>query len=132
MPNKTRRKRVVIVDDEIAIGNMLAACCDMWGMDGIVTSSAAEALAVMAEQTPDLVVSDFMLPGMNGHELLRRVRGDRRFRGVPLILMSAVPEVARRNSPADAFLAKPLDLDATEKTLHRWIDRPPAPPRGAR
>jgi hypothetical protein len=48
-----------------------------------------------------------------------------------VILMSAVPEVARRNSPADAFLAKPLDRDAAEKTLHRWIDRPPAPPRSA-
>jgi two-component system response regulator FlrC len=132
MPHSARRKRVVIVDDEVAIGHMLAACCDMWGMEGIVTSTADEALAVMAERTPDLVVSDFMMPGMNGHELLRRVRGDRRFRGVPLILMSAVPETAAQNSPADAFLAKPLDLDLTEKTLHRWIDQTPAPRRRGR
>jgi CheY-like chemotaxis protein len=113
------------------IGNMLAACCDMWGMDATVASSAADALAAIAQRAPDLIVSDFMMPGMNGHELLRAVRGDRRLRRIPLILMSAVPEAARPNSPADAFLAKPLDLDETEKTLHRWIDgesRTPAQP----
>ena len=114
------RKRVVIVDDEMAVGNMLAACCDMWGMEGIVTSTAIEALGVIAETTPDAIVTDFMMPGMNGHELVRAVRGNRRFVDVPLILMSAVPEAAAKDSPAaDAFLAKPLDLDETERVLRQ-------------
>jgi len=113
------RKRVVIVDDEMAVGNMLAACCDMWGMEGIVTSTAIEALGVIAETIPDAIVTDFMMPGMNGHELVRAVRGNRRFVDVPLILMSAVPEAAAKDSPADAFLAKPLDLDETERVLRQ-------------
>ena len=89
------------------------------GMEGIVTSTATEALGVIAETTPDAIVTDFMMPGMNGHDLVRAVRGNRRFVDVPLILMSAVPEAAAKDSPADAFLAKLLDLDETERVLRQ-------------
>ena len=115
---------MLIVDDEVAIGYMLAACCEMWGMEGIVAGTAQEALTLIGERVPDLIISDFMMPGMDGHEFLRTVRGDRRTRKVPLILMSSVPEAARPNSPADAFLPKPLDLDETERTFNRCIVSP--------
>jgi CheY-like chemotaxis protein len=86
----------------------------------------------LASAPPDLILTDFMMPGMNGHEMLRTVRANRRFRNVPLILVSAVPDAARRNSPADGFLAKPLDLEETAKTLHRWIARQAQAPRRPR
>jgi CheY-like chemotaxis protein len=124
---RTDKRTVLIVDDEVAIGHMLAACCDMWGMEAVVASTALEALTLIAERVPDLIVSDFMMPGMDGHEFLRTVRGDRRTRKVPLILMSSVPDAARRNSPADAFLPKPLDLDETERTFNQCFHDPGGP-----
>ena len=121
MTTGQRKKRVLIVDDEVAVGNMLAACCDMWEMEPIVATTGAEALSIIAGRAPDLIVTDFMMPGMSGHDLCRAVRADARLGKVPLILMSAVPEAAEPNSPADAFLPKPLDIDRAEETLRHWL-----------
>jgi len=132
MPGKTGKNVVLIVDDEEAIGHMLAACCDIWGLEGIVASTATEAIAMIAECVPDVILTDFMMPGMNGHELLRTIHGNRRLQRIPSILMSAVPDVARRKSPADAFLPKPLDLDETRKALHFWLAQRRAGRRGRR
>jgi two-component system phosphate regulon response regulator PhoB len=119
------RKRILIVDDEVAVGNMLAACCDMWGMEGIVTSSGPEALHVIqsGDAPPDLILTDFMMPGMTGHELIRRARAHRRVKHVPIILASSAPEVAARDSPADVLLPKPFDLDHLEAVLREWLGR---------
>jgi DNA-binding response OmpR family regulator len=118
MPNK---KRVLIVDDEVAIGNMLAACCDLWGMEPVVATTGVEALELMERSAPDLIVTDFMMPGMSGHELTRRARAQRRLANVPVILTSSAPEAAGRDSPADALLPKPFDLDEVEKVVREML-----------
>ena len=118
------KKRVLVVDDELAIGNMIAACCDMWGLEPIVATTGSEALSIAAiPPAPDVIVTDFMMPQMNGHELVSALRRDPRLKDVPVVLMSAVPDAARRNAPSDAFLAKPLDLDELERTLDHWLCR---------
>ena len=117
----TDRKRILIVDDEIAVGNILAACCDLWGMEPVVATTGAEALQMIEERVPDLIMTDFMMPGMTGHEVCRRARTDDRLKSVPIILMSSAPEAAGRNSPADALVAKPFDLDQVEGVIRHWI-----------
>jgi CheY-like chemotaxis protein len=120
----TRKKRVLVIDDEEAIGYLIAACCDMWGLEAVVTTSAWEALEVARDsRPPDVIVTDFMMPGMNGHELILAARKNPKLKRVPIVLMSAAPEAARRGSPADAFIAKPLDLDELERELRHWLDR---------
>ena len=121
----TARKRVLIVDDEVALGHMLAACCDMWGMEPMVATTGAEALQLIDQTTPDLIVTDFMMPGMTGHELVRRARADTRLESVPMILTSSAPEAASRDSPADAFIPKPFDLDEVEKVVREYVEKGP-------
>jgi DNA-binding response OmpR family regulator len=123
------KKRVLIVDDEVALGHMLAACCDLWGMDPIVATTGVEALHLIEETPPDLIVTDFMMPGMTGHELCRRARADQRLEGVPVILTSSAPEAAARDSPADVLLPKPFDLDEVEKVVREWMARSRLPER---
>jgi CheY-like chemotaxis protein len=118
----TDKKRILIVDDEVAMGNMLAACCDMWGLEPTVVTTGAEALLILERSTPDLILTDFMMPGMSGHELCRRARADSRLRDVPMILTSSAPEAARRDSPADALLPKPFDLDEVERVVRNYLD----------
>jgi CheY-like chemotaxis protein len=119
MPDK---KRVLIVDDEVAVGHMLAACCDMWGLQPIVATNGPEALRLIEESAPDLVVTDFMMPGMSGHEFTVRARENRAMDNVPVILASSAPEVAAKNSPADVLLPKPFDLDLLEQVIRDWLD----------
>lgn len=117
------KKRVLIVDDEVAVGNMLAACCDLWGMEPMVATTGAEALQLIEDSLPDLIVTDFMMPGMTGHEFCRRARANRRLQGVPVILTSSAPEAAARDSPADVLIPKPFDLDEMEKIVREWMAR---------
>jgi CheY-like chemotaxis protein len=121
----TARKRILIVDDEVAMGNMLAACCDMWGLEPTVVTTGTEALEILEHSTPDLIVTDFMMPGMSGHEFCRRAREERRLKDVPVILTSAAPEAAGRNSPADALLPKPFDLDQVERVVRAYLEQGP-------
>jgi CheY-like chemotaxis protein len=119
------KKRILIVDDEVAMGNMLAACCDMWGLEPTVVTTGAEALEILEHATPDLILTDFMMPGMSGHELCRRARADGRLQSVPIILTSSAPEAASRDSPADALLPKPFDLDEVERVVREHLKRKP-------
>jgi CheY-like chemotaxis protein len=120
----TDKKRVLIVDDEVAMGNMLAACVDLWGMEPIVATTGAEALQLIEQSRPDLILTDFMMPGMTGHEFCRRARAEGRLQDVPVILTSSAPEAAARDSPADALLPKPFDLDEVEKVVRKFMDEP--------
>jgi CheY-like chemotaxis protein len=121
----TDKTRVLIVDDEVAMGNMLAACCDLWGMEPIVATTDAEALQLIEQSPPDLIVTDFMMPGMTGHEFCRRARAEGRLQDVPVILTSSAPEAADRDSPADAFVPKPFDLDEVERVVRKFAGRGP-------
>jgi CheY-like chemotaxis protein len=121
----TDKTRVLIVDDEVAMGNMLAACCDLWGMEPIVATTGAEALQLIEQSPPDLIVTDFMMPGMTGHEFCRRARAEGRLQDVPVILTSSAPEAADRDSPADAFVPKPFDLDEVERVVRKFAGRGP-------
>jgi CheY-like chemotaxis protein len=118
MPDK---KRVLIVDDEVAVGHMLAACCDMWGLQPIVATNGPEALRMIEASPPDLILTDFMMPGMTGHEFTVRAREMRKMERVPVILASSAPEVASRNSPADVLLPKPFDLDQLEQVIQKYL-----------
>jgi CheY-like chemotaxis protein len=66
-----------------------------------------------------------MMPGMSGHEFTLKAREHRRMKSVPVLLASSVPEAAARNSPADALLAKPFDLDRLEQVIHEWLNNGP-------
>jgi CheY-like chemotaxis protein len=108
----SQKKRVLVIDDEASSGNLIAACCDAWGLEAVVTTSPGEALDIAADgRAPDVSLTDFMMPRMNGHEFILAVRKNPKLRRIPVVLMSAAPDAALRGSPADAFIAKPLDLD---------------------
>lgn len=120
----TRKQRVLVIDDDAATGHLIAACCDAWGLQAIVTTSAWEAMDIAGNgRPPDVILTDFMMPGMNGHELILALRSNPKLKRVPTVLMSAAPDAARGGSPADAFIAKPVDVDELERTLRHWLER---------
>jgi response regulator RpfG family c-di-GMP phosphodiesterase/signal transduction histidine kinase len=79
----------------------------------LVASSAEEGLKIMREKKPDLVVSDVMMPGMNGYEFCRQVKLDETLRHTPILLVTALSESDRIvegvDSGADDYLSKPFE-----------------------
>jgi len=105
------RSRVLVVEDEADIRELLAFSL---GKEGMAVSAAADAeagLAAMAADPPDCLVLDVMLPGIDGLEALRRMKADRALRRVPVILATARGEeadvVAGLELGADDYVVKP-------------------------
>ena len=102
---------ILLVDDEAAITDNLAPFLKRAGFSVVVASTGEEALARLPAVSPDLVGLDVLLPGMDGREVLRRVRQERR--QVPIILLTQVGESVERTMAleegADDYLNKPFD-----------------------
>jgi CheY-like chemotaxis protein len=106
-------KTVLLVDDEHAILDALSGILEDEGFRVVTASNGREALARLAEAVPDVALVDVMMPLMDGRELLRELQADARFRRIPVVLMSAVPQsILERDAPLTCadFFQKPFDL----------------------
>lgn len=101
--------KVLVVDDESNMRFVLRMVFESEGFEVVEAHHGAAALERVKEEVPDLVVTDLMMPVMNGRELVERLRADDATAGVPILVVSANknPEA----TGADAALAKPFDID---------------------
>ena len=108
---------ILIVDDERPLRELLASVLEDVGYRVRVAIHGRDALALIEETRPDLIIMDLMMPVMGGAELYQRLKRRPETRGIPVIVMSAgltrPPEV----SGLDGFIAKPFDLDAIEAAV---------------
>jgi len=103
---------VLIVEDEPAIAELLAINLQHAGHCPIRAASAEEALRVIRDVLPDVLLIDWMLPGMSGVALARALRADSRTKGIPIILLTARGEegdkVQGLDAGADDYITKPF------------------------
>tara|TARA_R110000751_G_scaffold148620_1_gene253430 strand:- start:501 stop:1787 length:1287 start_codon:yes stop_codon:yes gene_type:complete len=110
-----RRRLALIVDDSRLQRRILCRSVQAWGFDVIEAASGDAALEICRDVTPDLVLSDWMMPGMNGLEFcdaFRKLQGDEYGYFILLTSKSEKEEVARGlEAGADDFVSKPVDLN---------------------
>ena len=123
---------VLVVEDEPDIRNLIVHHLTRDGFRCRAVASGAEALQRVKAATPDLVVLDLMLPGMDGLEVCRRLRSDAGSAGVPIIMLTAkadeVDRVVGLEMGADDYVVKPFspkELVARVRAVLRRA-RPPA------
>jgi two-component system, OmpR family, phosphate regulon response regulator PhoB len=104
--------RVLVVEDESAIAELVALNLRHSGYEVIVAATADEAQAAVDRVLPDLVLLDWMLPGQSGLQLAKRWRGQPRTRELPVIMLTARQEeadkIAGLDAGADDYLTKPF------------------------
>jgi len=117
---------ILIVEDEPAIREMVVMALERAGYDMAQAASAEEAERVLANGLPALILLDWMLPGMSGIELARRLRRDEYTRDIPIIMLTARSEEDDRirglEVGADDYIAKPFstrELQARIKAVLR-------------
>lgn len=103
---------ILVVDDELAIAETLCEVLESVGHHAVAAGNGREGLRAFEVEQPDVVVSDVMMPQLDGREMVRAIRATERGHEIPIILMSAAREVAGdRSIGHDLFLPKPFDLD---------------------
>lgn len=95
--NELAGLRILVVDDEDDARELLACFLESAGATVLLAEAAAAALAVLADHTPDVMVSDIGMPGEDGYSLMRSVR--------------SLPEAEKRGMPAIALTAFTRDVD---------------------
>lgn len=112
-----RQKKILVVDDERTICNLLADLFEDEGYDVSRAYDGTIALALTERERPDLILSDVMMPGLDGVSFTRRLR-DRGLR-MPVVLMSAV--YADVDLPHVRFVPKPFDVDDVLAVVERLL-----------
>jgi two-component system phosphate regulon response regulator PhoB len=117
---------ILLVEDEPGIQEVLKFNLGRQGHHVTVAASGEEALGLLKGVLPDLILLDWMLPGISGIELARRVRADARLKAVPIIMLTARSEerdkVLGLDTGADDYLTKPFspaELNARIKAVLR-------------
>lgn len=115
-------KTILIVDDDVCIGDMLQEVLVKEGYQTARAYSGTEALLYLSGNRPDLILLDLMLPGLSGEELLPLIDG------IPVIVVSARSETADKVdlllSGADDYITKPFDTDELLARIAVQLRRP--------
>jgi CheY-like chemotaxis protein len=111
---------IVIVDDERPIRELLSAFLDDLGHRTVVAANGGEALEVVAQQVPALVITDLMMPVLDGAELVRQLKANPATADVPIVVGSAIYDRTIPSGVA-AFTPKPYDLDQLESLVGQLL-----------
>ncbi len=123
-------QRLLVVDDEPNLLLAVAACLRAEEYEVTTARNGREALMHLAQTVPDLVISDIRMPGMDGYQLARNLRGSPRTALVPIVFLTAKDETVDRvegfQAGIDAFLTKPFEpeeLIAVVDGILRRVER---------
>lgn len=120
--------RILIVDDDVALAEMLGIVLQSEGFEAVTVSRGDEALAAFRDSNPDLVLLDVMLPGSDGIEVCREIRQES---GVPVVMLTAktdtVDVVLGLESGADDYIVKPFKPKELVARVRARLRRPEQP-----
>jgi two-component system, OmpR family, phosphate regulon response regulator PhoB len=122
-------QKILVVEDESAIGEIIAISLRQAGYLPVMATDSTEALKSLRDDRPIMMILDWMLPSMSGIDLLRRLRADSMTRTLPVLMLTARADECDRllgfNSGADDYVTKPFsprELVARVKALLRRAD----------
>ncbi len=118
---------ILVVDDDLGTRLSISDYLELSGYSVITADDGQEALAMVEEYHPDLMVTDIVMPRMNGYELVRRVRQQPGFRLLPVILLTARTKTQERilgyQSGCDLYLPKPFELEELAAAIRNLLER---------
>jgi two-component system phosphate regulon response regulator PhoB len=118
---------ILVVEDEDALSTLLQYNLDKEGYDVAVAADGEEALTLVSERLPDIIVLDWMLPKISGIEVCRRLRQRSESRNVPIIMLTARGEESDRirglDTGADDYIVKPFAMSELSARIRAVLRR---------
>jgi CheY-like chemotaxis protein len=115
---------VLIAEDEETIAETLAMIVEDSGYMPLVAHDGREALALAQQHHPHLIITDLMMPYLNGADLIAAIREEARSKGIappPIMVVTAVSLARAEESGADAVIAKPFNVTTIETVMQRLL-----------
>jgi DNA-binding response OmpR family regulator len=112
---------ILIVDDEFGLADAVAEILVERGYETSVVINGKLALASLEARLPDLVLTDMMMPVLDGPGLVVAMRADARFARLPVIMMTALPDAVPSGVEANALIAKPFPLTELLVLVHKLL-----------
>ena len=110
---------ILLVDDDPQLMHVLAMFFDLEGYHVLKARDGEQALNLLGEYQPDLVLLDLMMPGVSGLEVCQHIRADKKLKHIPVLVFTAAEtrEEELLAAGADAYIAKPYSLDGLRSTV---------------
>jgi len=119
--------QLLLVDDEPGLREAVQAYLEDSSFNVQSASNAREAWEMLQKKTPDLVISDVMMPQVNGYQFLKQMRDDPRFKALPVVFLTARGMKSDRiqgyQAGCDAYLSKPFDPDELVAIVENLLER---------
>jgi diguanylate cyclase (GGDEF)-like protein len=118
---------ILVVEDELQIARMLKETLEIEGYQVISTRNGEDAVQIALREPPHLILLDIMLPGIDGYEVIRRLRNHPKTMHIPIIVLSALGDTDNKvrafERDADDFITKPFDTDELLSRMRRQLRR---------
>ena len=124
----SEKQKLLLVDDEPGVRESVQAYLEdneEWVVN--TASSPQEAWALLTQETPDLIISDIMMPQTDGYQFLEQLREDPRYQAIPVVFLTARgmtrDRIKGHDTGCDAYLAKPFDPEELESIIRNLLKR---------
>ncbi|MBC7249880.1 MAG: response regulator transcription factor, partial [Anaerolineae bacterium] len=123
---------ILVVDDDVYVADTMQRSLQKRGHEVLTAYNGIEALGLIQQQIPDLIILDISMPRMNGIEVCRRLRSDARTKSIPIIFLTARSMIEDKiegfEAGADDYITKPFDIQELELRIKAILRRcqPPA------
>ncbi len=124
------KKRILVVDDEPDFASIVQANLKREGFDVEVAYDGVEAMAKVEANPPDAIVLDVMMPEMDGYEVCSKLKGDKKYEDIPIIMLTAVADhvgstryshADGMSMEADDYLPKPASAEEITSSVKNLI-----------
>ncbi|HEX7036871.1 MAG TPA: Hpt domain-containing protein [Pseudomonadales bacterium] len=116
---------VMVVDDSVTVRKVTSRLLERQGMDVVVAKDGVEAVSLLQERRPDVMLLDIEMPRMDGFEVLRQVRHDERLRDLPVVMISSRTGAKHQDRAAELgvnrFLGKPFQENELLATIDELV-----------
>ena len=119
--------KILVVDDDLGTRLSIGDYLELSGYEVVTANDGQQGLVMVNKHHPDLIVTDIIMPQMNGYELVRQVRQQPNFRLLPVILLTARTQTQERilgyQSGCDLYLPKPFELEELAAAINNLLER---------
>ena len=104
-------KRILMVEDTVHLSEEISDILRLEGYEVTIADNGQRALELLPESRPDLIITDLLMPKMDGFQLIQHIRSMESFKSIPIIILSAktstVDKIRGKEAGANAFMGKP-------------------------